>query len=60
MVGWIKPLKTVIQAVAFAFFVVQMVYAVEKYMAQPLMNSQGKHQFTNSKSLLILHMSNVY
>ena len=37
----VKNVKMTVQMMAFAFFVLQMVFAVQKYLAKPSMTSPG-------------------
>ena len=48
---WIS-LRTVIHGAAFIFFTLQMVFAVQKYMAKPTMVSPETRQFSSLKKPL--------
>ena len=45
MVDLVKSFKILMQTAAFVFFLLQMVLAVEKYLAKPLMIESGMNQF---------------
>ena len=41
MERWVSRLKALIQGVASVIFVLQMIYAVQKYYSQPIVTSMG-------------------